>query len=362
MKNKDKFSIIRYANCWEDSKILRQGLQIKAGQIGLSIASGGDNTFALLLDNPQQIYAFDRSKPQLYLMELKMRAIENLEYQQLLEFLGIENSPSRLKLFASLKTKLSKEAVGYFENNIIIIEQGIIHAGKFEAYFQLFRKYICPLYCSRKKLETFTELNSLSEQKSFYAREIDNWRFKAIFKLYFGMSVMGKLGRDKSFYRYLDDKENIAEDIKRRFEYGISHSINQNNPYLSYILRGNYRSEALPEYLQPANYPTIKNNLHKIKLINRSLMEVESDIKFDFFNLSDIFEYLSEEDFVQNLAKLSALSQTGARFAYWNMQHKRYFNSDDFIIETELSKQLFDKNQSIFYRDFSIYRKREHYE
>ena len=41
--------IIRYANCWEDASVLLQALNIGPGKRYISIASGGDNTFSLLL-------------------------------------------------------------------------------------------------------------------------------------------------------------------------------------------------------------------------------------------------------------------------------------------------------------------------
>ncbi|MDE7297020.1 MAG: BtaA family protein, partial [Clostridia bacterium] len=40
------FSLLRYANCWEDTDILLEGLQIRENEVGLSVASGGDNTLA----------------------------------------------------------------------------------------------------------------------------------------------------------------------------------------------------------------------------------------------------------------------------------------------------------------------------
>ena len=42
------FSAIRYAQCWEDADILLEALDIQEGDTCLSIASGGDNTLAML--------------------------------------------------------------------------------------------------------------------------------------------------------------------------------------------------------------------------------------------------------------------------------------------------------------------------
>ena len=68
--------------------------------------------------------------------------------------------------------------------------------------------------------------------------------------------------------------------------------------------------------------------------------------KYDFFNLSDIFEYMSEEDFVRNTSRLCKLSNDGARLAYYNMQNKRYFSDSRLSLQTELSEQLTKQNRA----------------
>ena len=51
---------IQYAQCWEDPRTLLQGLNITEEDDVLSIASAGDNTFAILLENPRSVVAVDR--------------------------------------------------------------------------------------------------------------------------------------------------------------------------------------------------------------------------------------------------------------------------------------------------------------
>ncbi|MDO4778792.1 MAG: DUF3419 family protein [Tissierellia bacterium] len=356
MKN-NRFSFIRYSNCWEDSKILLEALKIRDGEIGLSVASGGDNTFSMLLDNPSKIYAFDINETQLYCTELKIKAMQNLEYEELLKFLGVIKSKNRLEVLQKLSIHLSKESYQYFLNNKKIIERGVIHSGKFENYFQLFRKFVMPLFCNSKKMDIFSKMSNTEEQKKFYEKYINNRRYKFIFKIYFGVKVMGKLGRDKSFYEHVDQKNRSASDIKRRFEFGISNISNFENPYLRYILKGNYEGNALPHYLKRENYEIIKDRLDRIILLKGSFLEIDHRVEFDFLNLSDIFEYISEEEFKYNIDKLETVTKNGSRIAYWNMQNRRYLPDKSFVNKSELSRELYTKNKSFFYRDFCIYEK-----
>lgn len=98
MGNLDKkvdFSIIRYANCWEDPKVLLQGLAPKRSSKILSIASAGDNSFSLLVTNPELVVAVDVNLTQLYLVELKKAAIRSLDYEDILVFLGFHEGVDR---------------------------------------------------------------------------------------------------------------------------------------------------------------------------------------------------------------------------------------------------------------------------
>ena len=138
-KQKDIFSFIRYANCWEDSAVLRKALRIQSGERGVSIASAGDNTLALLLDDPAKIIAFDLNETQLFCVELKMAAFSALSYPEMLEFIGVRKSKRRLALYKKARKYMSRDAAEYFDADLGLIKRGIMHSGKFERYFRLFR-------------------------------------------------------------------------------------------------------------------------------------------------------------------------------------------------------------------------------
>src|SRR5205807_4976772 len=79
------FSEIRYGQCWEDADILLEALDIRPGDVCLSIASAGDNTLALLGRGPAKVIAIDLSPAQLSCLELRVAAYRILDHQELLE-------------------------------------------------------------------------------------------------------------------------------------------------------------------------------------------------------------------------------------------------------------------------------------
>lgn len=353
--HKADFSFIRYSNCWEDAHILRSALSIKPGETGISVASAGDNTFALLLDDPKRIYAFDLNPTQLYCCELKIACFRCLSYEEMLTLLGVLNG-SRRGLYEKLRHVLSEDAVRYFDNNPEIIDAGIIHVGKFEHYFGIFRKYVIPLVAGSEAFGHFAGANNLEKQWKFYRRYIDTGRFRAMFRLYFGYRVMGRLGRDRSFYDHVEEKSQSGSDIRSRFEYGIRNTVNAKNPYINYIISGNYTRRSLPLYLRRENFDMIRSRIDRITLIKGDLLSLHLK-EMDFANLSDIFEYMSETDAQRNMQHLAGVLRDGARAACWNMQNRRYLDGADFVRDAALSEALFRRNHSWFYRDFMLYRR-----
>lgn len=348
----NKNNLIRYANCWEDPDNLLDHLKI--GKNVLSICSGGDNTLSLLLKNPKQVVAFDTNINQIYMLKLKISAIRTLTYGEVLILLGVKKGDA-YREFLKLENDLGEDAFNFFKSNKDFFDDGLINVGKFEKYFQLFRKYICPLFTSRKRLAKLVGMRDLSAQWKYYEEVINNRRLKGLFKIFFGFRVMGKYGRDKAFYDYVPDKEKSAKDIKQRFDWGMKNIINYSNPYINYILLNEFGEECLPKYLVPENYEIIKSRLDKISFLHGSLLDVSG--KYDFFNLSDIFEYMSEEDFRQNITQLKQIANPNSLVLYYNMQNMRYIEDENFRYLEKESRASFKKNKSYFYRDFLVYKR-----
>src|SRR3954451_3475426 len=88
-------SDIRYAQCWEDADVLLEGLDVRPGDVCLSIASAGDNALALLTRDPSRVIALDLSPAQLACLALRVAAYRELSHPELLELVGSRESPRR---------------------------------------------------------------------------------------------------------------------------------------------------------------------------------------------------------------------------------------------------------------------------
>ena len=374
-ENKIDFSLIRYSQCWEDTEVLLESLNIQENDICFGILSAGDNVFSMLAENPKKVVALDISFPQIALAKLKKEVFNSLSYEEMLEFMGVMKSDKRVEIYDRIKENLDKEVKEYWDFNKEAIQKGIIHAGKFEKFFKIFREKILPFVHSKKRIEKLLEKKSRQERIEYYDKYWNNFRWKLMFKLFFSKYIVGKLGRDKEFFRYAE--KNISEEMKERSRYALCEQNPYENPYINYILTGNYRKDCLPYFLRKENFDKIRKNLYKVEILKSSVEEYldQIDFKIDKFNLSDIFEYMSAENYSKLMGKIYDNAENNALLAYWNLIVERnsekldYKKTDSEIAVTgketnvngkkyermkELDRKLHEKDMTFFYTDFVV--------
>ena len=316
IESRARFDYVRYANVWEDADVLCQALQPAAGKRILSIASGGDNSFALAADGAD-VVAVDLSRAQLAVVELKRAAIRVLEHGDLLRFLGVREDERRLETYRRLAPDLPDDARAFWDARPQEVRSGIVHAGKFERYFAVFRSRIVPLIHSRRVVTELLAPRDRPARTAFYRDVWDNWRWRLMFRVFFSRRVMGLMGRDPEFFRYVEGS--VADRILTRTEYAFTVLPTHSNPYLNFIFRGTFGT-ALPRYLDPDRHAAVRAGVDRVTLVRGAVQEAATAHgPFDGYNLSDIFEYLDPPTCASIYEALLAVARPAARFAYWNM-------------------------------------------
>jgi len=302
------------------------------------------------------VYAIDLNVNQIMCTEFKIVCYKFLDYEECMKLIGVFETDNRLELYNKVKENLSEKTKKYLDDNIEMVEKGIIHTGKFEKYFHMFGKKILPLIHRKKLRNELLEKKSREERIQFYNKKWDNFRWNLLFRFFFSRTVMGKLGRDKAFFRYVN--VNVAEHILERTKYAFTELDTSENSYLYYIFNGKY-DDILPLAYRKCNFEKIKRNIDKIVLLSES---VESFIDRDDveyitkYNLSDIFEYMSDEQMCKIFEKIFIKSKSGTKIAYWNMladkRASKYF--DNLEYKEEESEKLLGKDKAFFYSKFIL--------
>lgn len=355
LKQRVEFDFIRYANCWEDADLLTHALAIKPGERILSIASAGDNSFALLAFSPEIVVAVDVNPIQLYLCDFKKAAFQLNSHDEFLELLGFTSSSRRKQLYQQICQHLTTETQQWFDTHLEQIEMGIIAQGKFERYFAYFRTKLLPFIHTKSRINELFRDKSAQEQEAFYHKKWNTWRWRLFFKVFFSRFVMGKYGRDPEFMNEV--KVSVSNYIFSKAESHLKRTDMQRNHYLHHILAGTFEPQ-LPFYARRENFDVIKKNIEQIIFVKGYAEDAGREYgPFDAFNLSNIFEYLPTDVCKQVAQQLASVSKPNARFAYWNLMVPRslaQLHPERIQRNTEISDQSTEKDYGFFYHRFHL--------
>ena len=351
------FSFVRYAQCWEDADVLLEALDVGEGDVCLSIASAGDNSLSLLSGGPARVIAVDMNPAQLACLALRVAAYRTLEHNELLRLVGSEECDDRQALYRRCRGALEADARDFWDAHPHLIRAGIGSAGKFERYFAAFRTKVLPWIHPRHRVDRLLAGGTLDARRRFYVESWANRRWDLLFRRVFSRFVMGRMGRDPAFFRYV--KGSVAERILSRTRHALTELDPAANPYLQWILTGRHTT-ALPHALRKESFDAIRENLDRLEwhpMSMEQLLAAEPELRVDCYNLSDIFEYMSDESFHQLLSTLVGRARNGARFAYWNMLVPRSRPpelADVLIPNSELAEQLHREDKAFFYSRFVV--------
>jgi S-adenosylmethionine-diacylglycerol 3-amino-3-carboxypropyl transferase len=107
-----------YNTCWEDPRIDRALLEIRADSRVVMITSAGCNALDYLLDGPAEIHAIDMNLRQNAVLELKIALIRRGHFDDLFEFFGIGSHEDFKTVYRDIRAGLSPASRSYWDRKI----------------------------------------------------------------------------------------------------------------------------------------------------------------------------------------------------------------------------------------------------
>jgi len=304
------------------------------------------------------VVALDFNASQNHLLRLKIAAFNALDYGEVLELMGIRKSTRRTALYHKLRPVLSHEARAFWDGNTALLEKGAMFAGRLERYLLAFGKLMRALY-GRKRIRRFFDCATLAEQRTFYDQEIDGPLWRTIFDMFFSRTVMTR-AKDKEHFR-LVDFDNFGKIFRARTEHAFTQIPIRSNYFLGLILLGHYLDEdALPPYLQRENFETMQARVDRVEIFTGEIEQFLTsmpDNTFTRFNVSNLFDWISQPIFVRLHEEIVRTGQNGARMANWNTLLARAIPSDEVpSIERfpELGAELLKRDRAFLYANLEV--------
>ena len=361
IESKARFDHIRYAQLWEDADVLCAALPQTPKATLVSICSAGDNALAMLTLDPERVVVVDLSPAQIACLNLRIAAFRTLDHPEFIELMGARKSVQRGALLTRVLAATDADTAQFWRGlEQEVIANGAGGVGKFERYFRIFRRWLLPLAHSRTTIDDIFVSRARPERERFLIQRFETWRWRLLLNLFFSRFTMGRMGRDKAFFDQVDGS--VSAHVTRRIRHAGIACDPAENPYLHWIMKG-IHGAALPMTWRAEHYDTIRDRLDRLDVRQGSLeAAVGTGERFDGFNLSDIFEYMSPDVFAQVYGDILSAANPGARLVYWNMMAPRRVPRQLAArVETltSLEDDLKARDKAFFYSDFVIEQVRE---
>jgi S-adenosylmethionine-diacylglycerol 3-amino-3-carboxypropyl transferase len=355
---------IDYYTCWEDFQIIQKALQINNADVIFSITSGGCNIFNFLVYNPKKIIAVDYNPYQNHLLELKIEAMRQFEYEQFLQFMGITPSNDREQLYERVRKRLSDNARKLWDRNSYAIKRGVLLVG--EQNVKNIGKMLRFLK-GHSTIENFFLCGDIKEQTAYFYDHINGlpWRLYQrstsqnwVVKLMLCSRAIKELPyrrkRAPDYFHYLQHVHFLSNHAKR-IEQVFSKIPIRYNHFASLMLLGYYfNTDCYPPYLKVENYDTIRQRLDRIEMKSASAIEAVRQFPHNYFtkfNLSNIFDWMGTDSFHQQLEDLTNSGKDGGKILYATTRTDREIPPKITALsqDAKLASELLHEDRTIMY-------------
>lgn len=282
---------------WEDPEMDRRAFGLTSEDSVISITSAGCNPLNFLCQSPKKLISVDGNPAQNAVLELKLAAIRELDYETFFDIFAARNPGVVSPLYRStLRRHISKPAARFWDKNLWMLSRGIYNYGRMGLACRLIRFLLPTLGLSRAKVDQFFELRSLEEQREWY------YKYAAprlwgplIHRLCRSQLFMYLCGVHPHQFRLVHDQHDIYEFVKERIEYVLTQVPVYDNYFMSVTVTGRFRGKRVPPYLLEENFQTLRNNLDRVQVVYGWLgpfLDTLPPGSISRFNLLDIFDWM----------------------------------------------------------------------
>jgi S-adenosylmethionine-diacylglycerol 3-amino-3-carboxypropyl transferase len=319
------FRGIGYSSVWEDEAIVTRGLRPRPGDRVLSVTSGGCFTLQLLLAGAEEVVSVDWSPHQTALLALKAAALAALPPGEVWQALGLRPAPDRGAIYRRLREALPADARSYWDARPGIVRAGAALCGRQDRYLHGVGRAV-RLLQGRSRVRRLLACEDAADQRRFYDEEWNGVSWRALCGIVFSRFVLDR-AFDPAHFTYA--REGAPGPRFRAAVEGFLREVPAApNFYLHYLFTRTYPSDACcPAWLRRGAPEALAARLDRLRALTGTIEEVLAAAparSFDVFNLSNVLDWCSEEEFERVLREIVRTARPGARLCTWtNIVNRR---------------------------------------
>jgi S-adenosylmethionine-diacylglycerol 3-amino-3-carboxypropyl transferase len=256
-----------YNTCWEDPRLDRVALDLTPDDNVLVITSAGCNALDYALAGPNRVYAVDMNPRQNALLELKMSAARNLEYDAFFQMFGRGQLDNAREIYrGKLRSDLSDWSRSYWDRRIAFFanrRRPFYFRGTSGTFAKMLNVYIDRIVRLRPWIDEALNAVKLAEQQFIYRTYLrDEFWTRGLRFAIQRDATLSMVGVPKA----------QREHLQKTYEGGLVGFITScldavfgelpliDNYFWRVYLTGRYTEECCPEYLKRENFDRLRND------------------------------------------------------------------------------------------------------
>jgi S-adenosylmethionine-diacylglycerol 3-amino-3-carboxypropyl transferase len=315
---------LKFATVREDPMVEESVIRTLNKKNVLMISSGGCSALSLQsMFSDIDLTIFDSNNEQIELSKIKLENLKNFTDESYPLFnIGVDNP------------------------------MGLNGCGEFESLFRSFRYFIYEFVLDDRNVRSiFTKERGQAEK--LVLELMNNPYWTVVFDSYFSNPMLvAMFGREAIQHAA---PHSYPSYFRHALEKGLKRDDFQSNYFLQHIFLGFYTSEksSWPYYL---SHPNTKNGF---QCINDVLTNIDIG-QYDLISLSNIFDWMSEVEWVNHIHYIRNNACTGATILFRQLNNGKDYELEKygFFHHAELEGDSLKKDRSLFYNKINIATKR----
>ena len=296
-----------YNTCWEDPRLDRAALEFGPTDNVLVITSAGCNALDYALAGPNHVNAVDMNPRQNALLDLKMSAIRNLEFEDFFKMFGEGRLPGIKEVYKQkLREELPAWSKDFWDKKIKWFDnprKTFYYRGTSGAIARMVRAYTDNVIRVRPHIDSLLNADSVEEQKEIYETHLKKKFWSGLMKFTMNRdTTMSMLGVPKAQRKQIETQYEggLVKFIQDCMESVFVELPMKDNYFWRVYMNGAYSRECCPEYLKPDNFQALKGGL--VDRISTHTDSVQGflekyDSQISRYILLDHMDWLSDQFF-----------------------------------------------------------------
>lgn len=257
-----------YNTCWEDPRLDRVALEFGPTDNVLVITSAGCNALDYALAGPNHVNAVDMNPRQNALLDLKISAIRNLEFEDFFKMFGDGRLPGVKQVYQQeLRSSLPTWSQSFWDKKIKWFDnrrKTFYYRGTSGAIARMIRIYMDRVIRIRPQLDLLLNADSVEQQKDIYENQLKEKFWSGLIKFTMNRdTTMSMLGVPKAQRQQIETQYSggLVKFIQDCMESVFVELPLKDNYFWRVYMNGSYSRDCCPEYLKENNFQKLKDGI-----------------------------------------------------------------------------------------------------